>query len=91
MLLANSWHALLITNTYRFKHMKNMMWVISPHYLCLERSLCHTLSDTVMHWHYKLLEREGKYFPFPVTQCIRYEMNVVVDEQLQVVDLTENI
>lgn len=67
-----------------------MMWVISPHHLGLE-SLCHTLNDIVVHWHYKLAEREGKYFPFPVTQCIRYEMNVVVDEQMQAVDLTQHI
>jgi len=43
-----------------------------------------------MHWHYKLGEQKNKYFPFLITQCIRCEMNAMVDERQQAVDLTQH-
>lgn len=66
------------------------LWCGWSHFITFAwRGVCViTLSDTVMHWHYKLGETEGKYFPFPVTQCVRCEMNAMVDEQLQAVALT---
>lgn len=48
------------------------------------------LSDSVMHWHCKLGEQKRKYFPFLITQCIRCEMNAMVDEQQQAADLTQH-
>lgn len=56
----------------------------------LEGSLCHTLRDTVMHWHYKQREQKRKYFPLLITKCIRCEMNAMVNEQQQAVDLTQH-
>lgn len=54
----------------------------------LECGWWHTLSDAVIHWHYNLGKQKRKYFPFPITQCIRCEMNAMVDEAQQAVDLT---